>query len=385
MNPTLGEGYRYDVLGRVDEAKHGKFALPNTIRTLSYDPASELVGYADNAYTYTTQVDSSCTRSLAGDPCPDTSLVQNITPGPSGSYTYDSVGNRKDPAAPTGGLDVANRLRRSQYLRMDYDAAGELIVKRALKASDTTQVLRRDSLFWSAIGRLDSVHTRDSLGALTRVGFGYDGWGHRVRKSTASGTSRYLWDRDALVMELDTLGSRVAEYTYYPGTDNPESVRRHDRGDTTYYYLSDESRNVVGLLKRTATGIVIANAYSYEPFGALQSSTESAPNSLRFAGREYDSETGLYYFRARYYDPAVGRFVSEDPIGLGGGINQYAYASNDPVNGSDPTGLCHRPNAAGTGADFGVCISSERARWDWRQSGVPVLGWVLQARITLDF
>src|SRR5437773_1396068 len=137
-------------------------------------------------------------------------------------------------------------------------------------------------------------------------------------------------------MELDTLGSRVAEYTYYPGADNPESVRRHDRGDTTYYYVSDESRNIVGLLKRTASGIVIANSYSYDPFGVLESSTGSVLNSLRFAGREYDSETGLYYFRARYYDPAVGRFVSEDPIGLGGGINQYAYASNDPVNGSDP-------------------------------------------------
>ncbi|HEX9285087.1 MAG TPA: RHS repeat-associated core domain-containing protein, partial [Nitrospirales bacterium] len=55
---------------------------------------------------------------------------------------------------------------------------------------------------------------------------------------------------------------------------------------------------------------------------------------------EYDAETQLYYNRARYYDPAVGRFISEDPLGLRAGINPYAYAGNDPVNGRDPSGLC---------------------------------------------
>ncbi|MBP6668254.1 MAG: RHS repeat-associated core domain-containing protein [Gemmatimonadales bacterium] len=58
-----------------------------------------------------------------------------------------------------------------------------------------------------------------------------------------------------------------------------------------------------------------------------------------FAGREYDGESGLYYMRARYYDPALGRWISEDPIGIAGGLNVYAYAGNDPVNGRDPSGL----------------------------------------------
>ena len=58
-----------------------------------------------------------------------------------------------------------------------------------------------------------------------------------------------------------------------------------------------------------------------------------------FAGREYDGESGLYYMRARYYDPALGRWISEDPIGIAGGLNVYAYAGNDPVNLTDPSGL----------------------------------------------
>ena len=71
-----------------------------------------------------------------------------------------------------------------------------------------------------------------------------------------------------------------------------------------------------------------------------QSASGSTGNPLRFAARELDATTGLYYVRARWYDPAQGRFISEDPIGLAGGINNYAYAANDPVNLSDPTGLC---------------------------------------------
>ncbi|MGE3527338.1 MAG: RHS repeat-associated core domain-containing protein [Gemmatimonadales bacterium] len=62
---------------------------------------------------------------------------------------------------------------------------------------------------------------------------------------------------------------------------------------------------------------------------------------IRLGGREYDRETGLYYLRGRYYDPGLGRFLSEDPLGVAGGLNLYAYAGNDPINHRDPYGLCH--------------------------------------------
>jgi RHS repeat-associated protein len=88
-----------------------------------------------------------------------------------------------------------------------------------------------------------------------------------------------------------------------------------------------------------ATGNV-THQYSYGPFGEVQSASGSPANPLRFAARELDATTGLYYFRARWYDPSMSRFISEDPIGLAGGTNDYAYALNDPVNLSDPTGLC---------------------------------------------
>jgi RHS repeat-associated protein len=93
-------------------------------------------------------------------------------------------------------------------------------------------------------------------------------------------------------------------------------------------------------LINSSTKAVVAT-YNYTPWGEIESSSQtvSGLNSLRWKGLLYDSETGLYYMRARYYDPQTRRFISEDPIGLNGGINSYVFAGNDPVNGSDPTGL----------------------------------------------
>jgi len=336
LNAALRMGYYFGLSGSTDERYHGPAGSPDTSRSFEYDNAGELTSYIDTLHSWGQQT-SGCNNNLRGDECSshfDTPTLLRWV-----SYTYDRVGNRQDPVAPAGGLDVGNRLRRWQQYRMDYDVAGNLILKRTVSATDTTVVLRRDSLFWSALGRLDSVRTRDSVGALTKVAFGYDGLGRRVRKSSASGTSRFLWDGDALLMELDTLGNRVAEYTYNPAVDAPQSVVRHDLGDAIYYYLQGVEGNILALLQRNGTSVTIANQYREGPFGVERVANGTAPNALRHAGREYDSETQFYYFRARYYDPAVGRFISEDPLGLGAGINQYAYAGNDPVNRGDPSGL----------------------------------------------
>lgn len=97
------------------------------------------------------------------------------------------------------------------------------------------------------------------------------------------------------------------------------------------------SLSVDGLV---GAGSVVVNKYTYTPWGEPLSTHEQVPQPLRYAAREYDAETGLYFVRARYYDPQLGCFVSSDPIGLAGGINPYAYTGDDPVNNVDPLGLC---------------------------------------------
>ena len=84
----------------------------------------------------------------------------------------------------------------------------------------------------------------------------------------------------------------------------------------------------------------IQTEYDYEPFGLKAESGQPTANSFKFTGRE-DGGTGLYYYRARYYHPGLGRFISEDPVGYAGGdINLYAYVFNNPGNLSDPDGEC---------------------------------------------
>jgi RHS repeat-associated protein len=113
------------------------------------------------------------------------------------------------------------------------------------------------------------------------------------------------------------------------------------KGQQHFYALDLPGSNVRGLFyAQSATNTVVSHQYGYGPFGEVQGASGSTSQPLRFAARELDATAGLYYVRARWYDASMGRFISEDPIGLAGGINNYAYAANDPVNLSDPTGLC---------------------------------------------
>ena len=106
-------------------------------------------------------------------------------------------------------------------------------------------------------------------------------------------------------------------------------------GATRYYYLFDSLGSVIGLTDASGT---LVESYRYSVYGQpLQTSTVGNP--YLFTGRRFDSETGLYYYRARYYSPELRRFIEPDPIGFEGGMNLYAYVGNDPGNALDPLGL----------------------------------------------
>jgi len=137
-------------------------------------------------------------------------------------------------------------------------------------------------------------------------------------------------------MELDGAGDPVREYAYYPGIDQPNAMRRASDG-AVFRYTQEQPGHVSGLV---GAGNVVVNKYAYTPWGEPIATQEQVEQPLRYAAREYDAETGLYFVRARYYDPQQGRFLSEDPIGVAGGLNLYAYSGSDPVNFIDPFGLC---------------------------------------------
>ena len=120
----------------------------------------------------------------------------------------------------------------------------------------------------------------------------------------------------------------------------PVGSSRGDGAGNSGTYLTDALGSAVALAGTAG----VATNYGYDPYGVSSASGAANGSTYRFAGRENDG-TGLYFNRARYYNPGWGRFISEDPIGLAGGINPYAYAANNPVSLTDPSGLAATTSA----------------------------------------
>ena len=118
------------------------------------------------------------------------------------------------------------------------------------------------------------------------------------------------------------------------GLDSDEYFQRSDSGAASDL-LADALGSTLAL---TDSSGALQTSYTYDPFGNTTTSGALSTNSFQFTGRENDG-TGLYYYRARYMSPAMGRFISEDPIGLRGGNLLYGYADGDPISMIDPLGL----------------------------------------------
>ena len=209
-----------------------------------------------------------------------------------------------------------------------YDAAGNVTRRQELGGKDRY-------LYWNALGQLDSVKTITGTGrsAVTTVSrYRYDAFGQRIRVQDGSQVLESMWVDGHVLFDVE--GSTATEYAYFTGTDRPHSMRRNGQ---TYHYLTDHLGSVVAVVDSAG---ITKNSCTYDPWG-YGSCSEQVGNRLRYTGREYDGATGFYYLRARYYDPATGRFLSEDPLGVFGGLKPYAYAGNNPLRFRDPSGLTH--------------------------------------------
>jgi RHS repeat-associated protein len=160
----------------------------------------------------------------------------------------------------------------------------------------------------------------------TRTKFGYDALGRRVRTTVNSVTTPYLYDgqNPAMISSNQLLADSGLDEIY---------ALINSAGTTSY--LRDGLNSAVADTNSSAA--TTAN-YFYSPYGD-SASTGIPSTPQQYTGRENDGATGLYYYRARYYSPQLGRFISEDPVGLAGGANYYAYVGGDPIGRLDPLGL----------------------------------------------
>ena len=169
--------------------------------------------------------------------------------------------------------------------------------------------------------------------------FRYDPFGRRIQKAGPLGTTNYLYDGLRAIEDVDGSGSVLARYTAGGGID--ESLAEF-MSTTASYYEQDALSSVTSLSNSAGA---LANTYTFDSFGKVTTSTGTIPNRFQYTGREFDQETGVSYYRARYMDPSTGRFFSEDPVRFFQGPNFYHYVDNNPLNLTDATGLqAQRPN-----------------------------------------
>ncbi len=182
--------------------------------------------------------------------------------------------------------------------------------------------------FWNALNQLVEVKE----GTTTIATFEYDGDRRRTEKVAARLTHQYIYDAEDIVEERIS-GSSSDTIRYFHGAGIDEPLARKNSSDVVTYFLADHLGSVVQ--ETNASGAVILER-EYGPWGDLLSGASTA--GYAFQGREWDSEVGLYYYRARYFDPVRG-FASEDPSGLRAGTNLFTFVGNEPTNRIDPYGL----------------------------------------------
>jgi RHS repeat-associated protein len=240
-------------------------------------------------------------------------------------YGNDAAGRRQEtsgswarmnlPAAmPSGTFDAANRLTARGTTTYSYDDTGSL-------TSDGAQAYA-----WNARGELTGLS-----GASPTASFSYDAFGRRRQATIGTTTTSYRYDGDNAIVE--TQGSSAVRVLAGIGIDS--TFTRTD-GAGTEALLADALGSTVALSDGSGA---VQTEYSYDPYGTPTASGASSANPTQFTGREWDG-TGLQYSRARYYSPAMGRFMSEDPLGFAGGdVNLYSYVGNAPLHATDPFGL----------------------------------------------
>jgi RHS repeat-associated protein len=312
---SVNTSYSYDNLSRLLSVTHAKSGT-------TLDGASYTVDNAGNRTAKTDQR-ASVTSNYTYDAIYElTQVTQSSTT--TESYSFDPVGNRTASlGVSTYTNNSSNELTSTSSASYTYDNNGNTLTK--VVGSNTTQY------FWDYENRMSSVTLPGSGGT---VSFKYDPFGRRIYKSSSSGTSVFAYDGDNLVEETNSSGTAIARYSQGLNIDEPLAMLR---SSTTSFYQADGLGSITSLSNTTGS---LAQTYTFDSFGNQTASSGSLTNPFQYTARESDPETGLYYYRARYYDPTAGRFLTEDPLEFGGsGPNFYTYVFNSAINLLDPTGL----------------------------------------------
>ncbi|AZZ92956.1 hypothetical protein EUZ85_20370 [Hahella sp. KA22] len=253
------------------------------------------------------------------------------------AYTYDAAGNRLSRKSGSNDAEVvteeleyndANQLVRQGEVYYHYDANGHLISKGA----DATGENPEYRYIYSADERLVRVES----GAGTVIAeYGYDPFGRRLWKEVAGERTYFLYNFSGLMAEYDASGNLLKEYHYLPtSTWMSDPLFMREKGEI-YYYQVDHLGTPTRLIKPNGETVWEGR---YDAFGEAEVVSAKVENNLRLPGQYFDKETGFHHNFMRDYDPDIGRYIQADPLGIGGGLNRYAYSRLSPLMAFDPYG-----------------------------------------------
>jgi RHS repeat-associated protein len=322
--PLVVTNLDYDPTGLITQIQH---SLGNTVlsnNTWNHDVASRVTQFTNpdgsSAYSYDNT---------------DQLTATNHSYQTDEAYSYDTNGNRTNAGYATG---TNNRLLNDGTYTYTYDNEGNRIGR-----SRSGEIV---TYLWDHRNRLTRVEFRTTAGgAITKsASYTYDPLDRRIVKTidpdgagpNPATIERYVYDRDHIWLCFDGNNTLTNRYLYGPTID---MALADDRITTAVRWMLTDNQGTVRDISNNAGAV--QNHIRYDSFGKITSQTNANFNTrFNYTGREFDAETGLYYYRSRYYDANLGRFINEDLIGFAGGdANLYRYVGNSPVNTVDPFGL----------------------------------------------
>jgi RHS repeat-associated protein len=358
VNPQgINVNFAYDAVGRRTKKTIFK-ALPETLAgtDYTYDKAGQLLSIVNKAggeivsfvrYEYDAAGNRIAREDRDGRTTYSYDLANRLisAEGHAGAETfvYDDNGNRlSDKTAGNYAYDAANRIQANSLYTFNHDLSGNLTGRTA--RNDGTTI----TYAYNPEQKLSEVTSPEH-----RVQYKYDPLGRRIEKTVDGDIRRYIYDNEDIIAVLDGGNGLLRTFTHGPGIDEPLIMT--GAGGANYYYHADALGSITAL---TDDNKEIVETYSYTAYGApkIKDNTgtvlvkSAIDNTYFFTSRELDSESGLYYFRARYYDCHRGAFTQEDFVFA---PNLFTYAGNSPAGRIDPYGMDWIQDAVNAGAGYG--------------------------------
>lgn len=295
-------------------------------KSYSFDDAFRITGVTDAS-------NSALNQTLGYDALDR--LTSASRTGLSQTWTYDANGNR----LTEGGTSASTFTNSSTSNRLS-SVSGAITKSYSYDNAGNTQSDGTSTFTYDQRGRMLTA-TKSSV----TTTYSYNALGQRVKKSNSGSTRYFVYDEAGhLLGEYTGSGVPIQEIVWL-GDIPVASIRANESGSGVgVFYIHTDHLNTPRKITRPTDSAIVWR-WDSDPFGNGAPNEDADGNSLyvafnlRFPGQYFDSETGLHYNYYRDYDPATGRYVESDPIGLDGGTNTYAYVSGNPVLATDPSGL----------------------------------------------